>query len=214
MHSLPPRQLDRDKGPDNPLILSSQYGHPNHQDVPGRTGSLSISYDNSPTHSATAPLRRTPSHPRGLVDQPGPSDHMALPRQTGFPGARCPQPNAFDSRSLSRTLVDQLSPSNGLSGMDCEGWDLPVQYDSNFRECDARYLYGGRYQYGPDPLAYPGYGYQTYGLLPCGHYSYGPPPYSYHDNGRPTDSIPTEQFLTTTKDSPISRGRSGRKESG
>ncbi|KAG6304544.1 hypothetical protein E4U45_001465 [Claviceps purpurea] len=159
MHSLPPRQLDRDKGPDNPLILSSQYGHPNHRDVPGRTGSLSISYDNSPTHSATAPLRRTPSHPRGLVDQPGPSDHMA-----------CPQPNAFDSRSLSRTLVDQLSPSNGLSGMDCEA----------------------RHQYGPDPLAYPGYGYQTYGPLPCGHYPYRPPPYSYHDNGRPTDSIPTE----------------------
>ncbi|KAG6276213.1 hypothetical protein E4U48_001693 [Claviceps purpurea] len=203
MHNLPPRQLDRDKGPANPLILSSQYGHPNHRDVPGRTGSLSISYDNSPTHSTTAPLRRTPSHPPGLFGQPGPSEHMA-----------CPQSNAFDSRSLSRTLVDQLSPSNGLSGMDCEGWDLPVQYDSNFRECDARYLYGGRYQYGPDPLAYPGYGYQTYGPLPYGHCPYGPPPYSYHDNGRLTDSIPTEQILTATKDSMISRGRSGCTESG
>ncbi|KAG5936093.1 hypothetical protein E4U60_002799 [Claviceps pazoutovae] len=29
---------------------------------------------------------------------------------------------------------------------------------------------------------------------------------SYHDNGRPTGSIPTEQFLTTTNDSTISRG--------
>ncbi|KAG6245915.1 hypothetical protein E4U49_000672 [Claviceps purpurea] len=176
--NLSPRRLDRDKGPDNSPILSSQYGPPNHRHVPRQTGSSCVSYVQQPGPPDYRPLRRTPSHPPDLSGQSGPSDQHGVPRQTGFPDVRCPPPNAFNSRSLSRTPVNQHGP-------DYEGWGLPVQHHSNSRDCDARYLYGARHQYGPDPLIYPGYGYQTYRSPPFGHYPYGPPPYSYHDYGRP-----------------------------
>ncbi|KAG6087029.1 hypothetical protein E4U31_000631, partial [Claviceps sp. LM219 group G6] len=178
-----PHRLDRDNGPGNSHILSSQSSPPDHhQHVPRQIGFLNVNPGRPLDRSNDHPSLRAPGATPGPSTQPGPSSQHGVPRKTGFPDARCPQPNPFNSRSLSRTPVDQ-------HGMDYEGWGLPVpmQQYSDIRERDARYLYGARHQYGPDPLVYPGHGYQAYGpppYGPYGHYPYRPPPYNYHDYGR------------------------------
>ncbi|KAG5937940.1 hypothetical protein E4U59_004107 [Claviceps monticola] len=168
--NLSPHRLDRDKGQGNSPILSSQYSPPSHQHVPRQTGFLNVNHGRPLDQSNDRPSLRTPSVTPGPSIQPGPSSQYGVPLKTGILDVSCPQPNAFNNRSLSRTPVDQHGP-------DYEGWGLPVpvQQYSNIRECDTRYLYGARHQYGPDPLGPP----------PYGHYPYRPPPYNYHDYGRP-----------------------------